>query len=106
MLNAFHASQRQPGDVSRRDIPGNQILTDDDDDDIFSKTGASRARRKYPVGSSNSDAEIDYRKGRRLREGKGDFSWHETSDQSRQKPFLKCICRFHITYAFVVGFVC
>ncbi|CAK9178257.1 unnamed protein product [Ilex paraguariensis] len=67
-----HASQRQPGDVSRRAIPGNQILRDDDDD-IFSKMGASRVRRKYPMGSSNSDAEIDYRRGRRLREGKGNF---------------------------------
>ncbi|XP_010523273.1 PREDICTED: uncharacterized protein At1g76660-like isoform X2 [Tarenaya hassleriana] len=46
---------------------------------IFTELGSSRKSRKYRVGVCSSDAEIDYRRGRRmsLREGKGDFAWHD-----------------------------
>jgi hypothetical protein len=47
------------------------------DDDIFSKMASSKTSRKYHLGLSSSDAEIDYRRGRSLREGKGDFAWHD-----------------------------
>jgi hypothetical protein len=47
------------------------------DDDIFSKMASSKISRKYHLGISTSDAEIDYRRGRSLREGKGDFAWHD-----------------------------
>ncbi|KAI4336664.1 hypothetical protein L6164_015162 [Bauhinia variegata] len=48
-----------------------------DEADIFSKMGSSRIIRKYQVGSSCSDAEVDYRRGRSLREGKGNAAWHD-----------------------------
>lgn len=46
-----------------------------DSEDIFSKMGMSRISRKYKKGLSSSDAEVDYRRGRSLREGRGDFAW-------------------------------
>ncbi|KAL0440352.1 UNVERIFIED_CONTAM: hypothetical protein Slati_2518200 [Sesamum latifolium] len=49
-----------------RSFPSNDILSDDDD--IFTKMGTRRIGRKYHFGSSNSDAEIEYRRGRSLRE--------------------------------------
>ncbi|KAK9270207.1 hypothetical protein L1049_025783 [Liquidambar formosana] len=67
-------SQRQPGNASGLSTPSNRNLSDEED--IFSKVGASKISRKYHMGSS-SDAEIDYRRGRSLREGKGDFVWHD-----------------------------
>ncbi|KAL6548880.1 hypothetical protein OROHE_008725 [Orobanche hederae] len=62
-----HVPRSQYGDVSGRSLPRSQILSDDDED-IFSKMGAPRGRRKCHFGSSNSDAEIEYRRGRSLRE--------------------------------------
>ncbi|KAL6996048.1 hypothetical protein U1Q18_006183 [Sarracenia purpurea var. burkii] len=70
-----HKSRRQPGDVSGRHIAGNHILGDEDD--IFSRMNTSITSRKYHLGLSSSDAEIDYRRGRSLREGKRDFAWHD-----------------------------
>ncbi|XP_047955783.1 uncharacterized protein At1g76660-like [Salvia hispanica] len=54
------APQKQQG------LPSSHIPSDDED--IYSKMGAPRNSRKYPFGSSNSDAEIEYRRGRSLRE--------------------------------------
>ncbi|CAI9778002.1 unnamed protein product [Fraxinus pennsylvanica] len=54
-------------DVSGR-TPGNHILSDDDC--VFSKSGSTRNGRKYNFCTSNSDAEIEYRRGRSLREGR------------------------------------
>lgn len=65
-------SPKPSRDVSGRSIPVNHALSDDDD--IFSKMGTSRIGRKYHFGSSNSDAEIEYRRGRSLREGR---NWRE-----------------------------
>lgn len=48
-----------------------------EDEDIFSKMGNSRLCRKYPHGSSSSDAEIEYRRGKCLREGKSFAGWQE-----------------------------
>ncbi|KAL6511403.1 hypothetical protein OROMI_034836 [Orobanche minor] len=59
--------QKQYGDVSGRSLPSTQILSDDDDD-LFSKMEVPRVGRKCHFGSSNSDAEIEYRRGRSLRE--------------------------------------
>ncbi|KAK9135513.1 hypothetical protein Syun_014843 [Stephania yunnanensis] len=54
---------------------GDSAMTDDDD--IFSRIGNSKVGKKYRIGLSSSDAEIDYRRGRSLREGRGDFSWRD-----------------------------
>ncbi|CAA0810860.1 Uncharacterized protein SHERM_12305 [Striga hermonthica] len=67
------APQKQNGDVSRKTasrkmLPSSQSLSDDDED-IFSKMGAPKVGRNSHFGSSNSDAEIEYRRGRSLREG-------------------------------------
>lgn len=70
-----HVSQKQSGEFSVRSAPGNHILSDDED--IFSKMGASRISRKHHLGLSSSDAEIEYRRGRSLRQGKGDFAWRD-----------------------------
>ncbi|CAA2934708.1 Hypothetical predicted protein [Olea europaea subsp. europaea] len=60
--------RQQLGDVSGRSIPSNHILSDDDC--VFSKSGSTRNGRKYNFGLSNSDAEIEYRRGRSLREAR------------------------------------
>ncbi|PON35905.1 hydroxyproline-rich glycoprotein family protein [Parasponia andersonii] len=58
--------RKQAGDTSGSATPGNHILSDEED--IFSKMGSSKSSRKYQMGLSSSDAEIDYRRGRSLRE--------------------------------------
>ncbi|XP_058220443.1 uncharacterized protein At1g76660 isoform X2 [Rhododendron vialii] len=70
-----HILRKRPGDVFGRSLAGNHILSDDDD--IFSRMGTSKISRKYHQGLSSSDAEIDYRRGRSLRDGKGDFAWQD-----------------------------
>lgn len=74
-FEGHHVSRRQPGDVYGRNIAGN-YYTLTDEDDIFSRMGTSKNSRKYHPGLSSSDAEIDYRRGRSLREGKRDLGWH------------------------------
>ncbi|PIA34127.1 hypothetical protein AQUCO_03800001v1 [Aquilegia coerulea] len=66
-----HNSPKQSADISGS-LSDNQVMTDDED--IFSRMGNSKIKR-YQLGLSSSDAEIDYRRGRSLRERKGDFSW-------------------------------
>ncbi|KAK4275026.1 hypothetical protein QN277_018169 [Acacia crassicarpa] len=44
--------------------------------DVFSKMGSSRVSKKHEMGLSCSDAEIDYRRGRSLRERRGNGIWH------------------------------
>ncbi|KAL8487033.1 hypothetical protein ACS0TY_023185 [Phlomoides rotata] len=61
--------QRRVGDTGRSYTHNSHTLSDDDED-IFSRMGASRIGRKYQFGSSNSDAEIEYRRGSSLREGR------------------------------------
>ncbi|KAL0284310.1 UNVERIFIED_CONTAM: hypothetical protein Sangu_2833500 [Sesamum angustifolium] len=58
--------QKRFENVPGRSFPSNDMLSDDDD--IFTKMGTRRIGRKYHFGSSNSDAEIEYRRGRSLRE--------------------------------------
>ncbi|KAE9456817.1 hypothetical protein C3L33_11313, partial [Rhododendron williamsianum] len=70
-----HILQKRPGDVFGRSLAGNHILSNDDD--IFSRMGTSKISRKYHQGLSSSDAEIDYRRGRSLRDSKGDFAWQD-----------------------------
>ncbi|KAL3513716.1 hypothetical protein ACH5RR_026433 [Cinchona calisaya] len=70
-----NVSHMQPGNFSVRSAPGNHIMSDDDE--IFCKIGASRISRKYHLGLSSSDAEVEYRRGRSLRQGKGDFAWRD-----------------------------
>lgn len=66
-------SRRQPSNLSGSSTPG--TLTDEED--IYSKMELSKkGSRKYPLGLSCSDAEVDYRRGRSVREGRGDFAWH------------------------------
>lgn len=66
--------RRQPGNVSGSSTPVSDILTDEED--IFSKMELSKSSRKHQLGLSCSDAEIDYRRGRSLRE-RGAFAWHD-----------------------------
>ncbi|KAL1540563.1 hypothetical protein AAHA92_24900 [Salvia divinorum] len=64
-----HCSYNNPEDQApqkQRGLPSSHILSDDED--IYSNMGAHRNGRKYMFGSSNSDAEIEYRRGRSLRE--------------------------------------
>ncbi|KAF5455542.1 hypothetical protein F2P56_025105 [Juglans regia] len=68
-------SWRKSGNVSGSSTPGNDTLTDEED--IFSKMELSKSNRKYHLGLSCSDAEVDYRRGRSLREGRGDFAWRD-----------------------------
>ncbi|XVF35778.1 hypothetical protein REPUB_Repub19eG0000300 [Reevesia pubescens] len=68
-----HKSRRQVTDLSGSNTLVNHSLIDEED--VFSKKGSTRSM-KYHLGLSSSDAEIDYRRGRSLREGKGDFAWH------------------------------
>ncbi|KAL3617763.1 hypothetical protein CASFOL_038084 [Castilleja foliolosa] len=58
---------KRVGDVSGRSLPTTQISSDDDED-LFSKMESSRISKISHFGASNSDAEIDYRRGRSLRE--------------------------------------
>lgn len=71
--HADNKSRRQPVNVSGSSTPVSDILTDEED--VFSKMELSKSSRKYQLGLSSSDAEIDYRRGRSLREGRG-FAWH------------------------------
>ncbi|KAG8369265.1 hypothetical protein BUALT_Bualt15G0133500 [Buddleja alternifolia] len=64
-INVSYISDEVP---QKQNLHSNQFLSDEDD--IFSKLGSSRIGRKYQFGSSNSDAEIEYRRGRSLREGR------------------------------------
>lgn len=59
--------QRRLGDTGRS-YHNNHSLSDDNN--IFSKKGASRIGRRYQFVSSNSDAEIEFRRGSSLREGR------------------------------------
>ncbi|KAJ4836900.1 hypothetical protein Tsubulata_037370 [Turnera subulata] len=72
--NEDHRSAKKPGNVSGSSTPDNHVAPDDN---IFSRIGSSKISRKYHLGLSSSDAEIDYRRGRSLREGRGDFAWHD-----------------------------
>ncbi|XP_039047451.1 uncharacterized protein At1g76660-like isoform X1 [Hibiscus syriacus] len=70
-----HKSRRQVVDVSGSSMPINHPLTDEEGV-VLLKKSSSRSR-KYQLGLSCSDAEIDYRRGRSLRERKGDFEFHD-----------------------------
>ena len=74
LYDADHKLRRQVADVSGSSTPINQSLIDEDD--VYLKKGSSRSR-KYHLGLSSSDAEIDYRRGRSLREGKRDSGCHD-----------------------------
>ncbi|KAJ0725429.1 hypothetical protein HanPI659440_Chr12g0458601 [Helianthus annuus] len=72
-VEAIHSSKSDPTSCHAvKDVrePVDHCLTDDED--IFSKMGGSRMNVKYHMGmgQSNSDAEIDYRRGRSLRESR------------------------------------
>ncbi|XVE94336.1 hypothetical protein REPUB_Repub02eG0000400 [Reevesia pubescens] len=69
-----HKSRSQVTDVSGSSTPVNHTMTDEED--VFLKKSSSRSR-KYHLGLSSSDAEIDYSRGRSLREGKRDFACHD-----------------------------
>ncbi|KAK1263278.1 hypothetical protein QJS04_geneDACA009356 [Acorus gramineus] len=48
-----------------------------DDDEIFSNAWGAKVAKKYRLGLSSSDAEIDYRRGRSLRDTNGFLAWHD-----------------------------
>ncbi|KAI4388537.1 hypothetical protein MLD38_000857 [Melastoma candidum] len=48
----------------------------DDERKLFSRTRSLKNGRKYDLGSSKSDAEVEYRRGRSLRENRGGFGSH------------------------------
>lgn len=66
-------SPKQSVDVFKQVEPAKHAMSDDEG--IFSKMGTLRLSRKYDPGLSSSDAEIDYRRGRSLRERKGNIAW-------------------------------
>lgn len=68
-----HMSPKQSVDVFKQIEPAKHAMSDDEG--IFSKMGTLRLSRKYDPGLSSSDAEIDYRRGRSLRERKGNIAW-------------------------------
>ncbi|XP_042508103.1 uncharacterized protein At1g76660 [Macadamia integrifolia] len=70
---ADNKSWKQSEDVSELNEPGDHAFTDGED--IFSKMGDSKISKRYRVGLSSSDAEIDYRRARSTREGKGNFTF-------------------------------
>ncbi|CAH9145301.1 unnamed protein product [Cuscuta epithymum] len=70
-----NCSKRDPSNAYGPNTHEQPLLSDDED--IFSNIGNSRHCRKYPRGSSTSDAEVEYRRGRSLREGKGWAAWQE-----------------------------
>ncbi|CAN8234370.1 unnamed protein product [Cochlearia groenlandica] len=49
--------------------PRNRIHADEEA--LLSRVGSVKGNRSYPIGFSSSDAEIEYRRGRSLREGRG-----------------------------------
>ncbi|KAL2519867.1 Uncharacterized protein Fot_23790 [Forsythia ovata] len=63
-----HVPQSRFGGGSGRNAPDNHIVSDNDD--LFLKVEASRVNQKHHFCSSNSDTEIEYRRGRSLREGR------------------------------------
>lgn len=65
---ADHVDDEERSKKQRRD----HNVGNEDEEGIFSKMGTIKVGRKYHMGSS-SDAEIDYRRGRSLREGRGGF---------------------------------
>ncbi|KAI3734536.1 hypothetical protein L6452_14007 [Arctium lappa] len=70
-VEATHSSKGEHNGLlsSCDDIKGvEHCLTDDEE--IFSKMGSSRM-----YGQSNSDAEVEYRRGRSLRESRGNSKW-------------------------------
>ncbi|KAK7283813.1 hypothetical protein RIF29_13559 [Crotalaria pallida] len=74
--NEDNKSQGHCSNSSGLSTPDNHTLTDEED--IFSKMGTSRVCRKYKTaGLSCSDAEVEYRRGRSLRERKGNVIWHD-----------------------------
>ncbi|XP_071733020.1 uncharacterized protein At1g76660-like [Rutidosis leptorrhynchoides] len=73
-IPATHSSRSEPSSCDAlKDVrePSEHCLTDDED--VFSKMGGSRMSGKYH--GSNSDAEIEYRRGRSLRESRGNSKW-------------------------------
>ncbi|KAK1288548.1 Uncharacterized protein QJS10_CPB19g01332 [Acorus calamus] len=48
-----------------------------DDDEIFSNAWGAKVAKKYRLGLSSSDAEIDYRRGRSSRDTNGFLAWHD-----------------------------
>ncbi|XP_043709410.1 uncharacterized protein At1g76660-like isoform X2 [Telopea speciosissima] len=69
---ADNKSWNQSEDVSEPNEPGDHAFTDGED---ISKMGDSKISKRYRVGLSSSDAEIDYRRARSTREGKGNFAF-------------------------------
>uniref|UniRef100_A0A7N0UH06 Uncharacterized protein n=2 Tax=Kalanchoe fedtschenkoi TaxID=63787 RepID=A0A7N0UH06_KALFE len=65
-------SQRKKGDVFASGTRGIHTAHEGEEEDIFSQMGAPRHNRNYHLGSC-SDAEIEYSRGRSLRERKGDL---------------------------------
>lgn len=78
--------QKRLGDASARSLPVNHALSDGED--IYPKMEVSRTARKYHhLSSSNSDAEIEYRRGRSIREGRKQRDiWGYWPGMISQKP--------------------
>ncbi|KAF8406782.1 hypothetical protein HHK36_008874 [Tetracentron sinense] len=61
-----HNLRKHSGDISESSTCSSHVLTDEED--VFSKMGDSRINKRYRLGLSSSDAEIDYRRGKSSRE--------------------------------------
>ncbi|KAK4745756.1 hypothetical protein SAY87_012068 [Trapa incisa] len=58
-------------------MPNNRSYTDGENDTSsrLPRLRTSRSCRRYPSGLSSSDAEVEYSRGRSLREGRVNYSW-------------------------------
>ncbi|XP_022850345.1 uncharacterized protein At1g76660-like isoform X1 [Olea europaea var. sylvestris] len=63
-----HVPHSRFGDGSARNDPDNYSVSDNDD--LFHNVEASRISQKHHLCSSNSDTEIEYRRGRSMRGGR------------------------------------
>lgn len=74
LISSLYCADLNSCNVSGLSTPGIHVLTDDED--VFSRIHLPKNGRKYELGSSMSDAEIDYGRIRSLREGKVGFRRH------------------------------
>lgn len=71
-IDSDEKKDKQPGKISGQSTPS---LTDEDD--MYSNMGKFNKSRKLNMGLSCSDAEVEYRRGRSLRECREDYTWHQ-----------------------------
>lgn len=77
-------------------MPSNMLFTDGEQDtsNRLPRLRTSRSCRRYPSGLSSSDAEVEYRRGRSMREGRGNISRHWGGNRhwkGKQLKYVTCV---------------